>query len=209
MTSILIADDHAILRRGLKQILSDEWAALRFGEAVDSAQALALLAQEPWDILILDINMPGRSGFEVLAEVRRNFRATPVLVLTSTPEDQIGLRAIKNGANGYLNKQAAADQLVTAVKQVLAGGQFISAVLAHKLVAELRRGTDLPRHEALSDREMQVSLLTVAGKSLKDVAAELSLSVKTISTFRGRAFEKLGVKNDAELVRYIRDHNLG
>jgi two-component system invasion response regulator UvrY len=209
MTSILIADDHAILRRGLKQILSDEWAALHFGEAVDSAQALTLLVQEPWDILILDINMPGRGGFEVLDEVRRNFRSTPVLVLSSTPEDQIGIRAIKNGAAGYLNKQAAADQLVTAVKQILAGEQFISPLLAHKLVVELRRGTDRPRHEALSDREMQVSLLTVAGKSIKDIAAELSLSVKTISTFRGRAFEKLGVKNDAELVRYMRDNNLG
>jgi DNA-binding NarL/FixJ family response regulator len=206
MTRILITDDHAILRQGLKQILADEIADAKFGEAGDSAQTLILLNKETWDILILDINMPGRNGFEVLDEVRRHFPRLPILVLSSTPEDQLGLRAIRSGAAGYLNKQTAPEQLVDAVRTVLAGGQFISDALAQKIVANLRRDTDRPRHEALSDRELQVFKLTVAGKSQKEIAAELSLSAKTISTFHTRIFEKLGVKNDVELTRYAQEH---
>jgi DNA-binding NarL/FixJ family response regulator len=206
MTRILITDDHAILRQGLKQILIDEIADAKFGEAGDSAVALTLLHKEAWDVLILDINMPGRNGFEVLDDVRRNFPLLPVLVLSSTPEDQLGLRAIRSGAAGYLNKQTAPEQLVNAVRTVLAGGQFISATLAQKIVADLRRGTDRLRHEALSDRELQVFKFTAAGKSLKEIAAELSLSAKTISTFRTRIFQKLDVKNDVELARYAQEH---
>ena len=206
MTRILITDDHAILRQGLKQILADEIADAKFGEAGDSAQTLILLNKETWDILILDINMPGRNGFEVLDEVRRHFPRLPILVLSSTPEDQLGLRAIRSGAAGYLNKQTAPEQLVDAVRTVLAGGQFISDALAQKIVANLRRDTDRPRHEALSDRELQVFKLTVAGKSQKEIAAELSLSAKTISTFHTRIFEKLGMKNDVELTRYAQEH---
>jgi DNA-binding NarL/FixJ family response regulator len=206
MTRILITDDHAILRQGLKQILADEIADAKFGEAGDSAQALVLLNKETWDILILDINMPGRNGFEVLDDVRRHFPQLPILVLSSTPEDQLGLRAIRSGAAGYLNKQTAPEQLVDAVRTVLTGGQFISDTLTQKIVADLRRDTNRPRHEALSDRELQVFKLTVAGKSLKEIAAELSLSAKTISTFRARIFEKLGVKNDVELTCYAQGH---
>jgi DNA-binding NarL/FixJ family response regulator len=206
MTRILITDDHAILRQGLKQILIDEIADTKFGEAGDSAVALMLLHKEAWDVLILDINMPGRNGFEVLDDVRRNFPLLPVLVLSSTPEDQLGLRAIRSGAAGYLNKQTAPEQLVNAVRTVLAGGQFISSALAQKIVADLRRGTDRLRHEALSDRELQVFKFTAAGKSLKEIAAELSLSAKTISTFRARIFQKLDVKNDVELARYAQEH---
>jgi DNA-binding NarL/FixJ family response regulator len=206
MTRILITDDHAILRQGLKQILADEIADAKFGEAGDSAQALVLLNKETWDILILDINMPGRNGFEVLDDVRRHFPRLPILVLSSTPEDQLGLRAIRSGAAGYLNKQTAPEQLVGAVRTVLAGGQFISEALAQKIVTDLRRDTDRPRHDALSDRELQVFKLTVAGKSQKEIAAELSLSAKTISTFHTRIFEKLGAKNDVELTRYAQEH---
>ncbi len=208
MIRILITDDHAVVRQGLMQILADELPGAKFGEAGDSAQALALLHKEVWDVLILDINMPGRNGFEVLADVRRSFPLLPVLVLSSTPEDQLGLRALKSGASGYLNKQTAPEQLVEAVQKIIAGEQFISAALTQKLVTELRRDYDRPRHEALSDRELQVVKLTVEGKSMKEIAAELSLSAKTISTFRGRAFEKLGVKNDVELARYLTEHGL-
>jgi len=136
MTRILITDDHAILRQGLKQILADEIAGAKFGEAGDSAQALALLHNAAWDVLILDINMPGRSGFDVLADVRRYFPRLPILVLSSTPEDQLGLRAIRSGAAGFLNKQTAPEQLVDAVRTVLAGRQFISDTLAQKIVAD-------------------------------------------------------------------------
>ncbi len=208
MKRILIADDHVILRQGLKQILVDEFANARFGEAGDATQALALLHKQTWDVLILDINMPGRNGFEVLDEVKRHFPFLPVLVLSSTPEDQLGLRAIKGGAAGYLNKQTAPEQLVEAVETVLTGDRFITPTLASRLAAEFHRGGDRPSHELLSDRELQVFKLTAAGKSVKEIAAELSLSAKTISTFRSRVFEKLGVKNDVELVRYAQQHGL-
>lgn len=206
MTRILLTDDHAILRQGLKQILVEGIPHTTFGEAGDSAATLALLHKGVWDILILDINMPGRSGFEVLDDVRRHFPRLPVLVLSSTPEDQLGLRAIRSGAAGFLNKQTAPEQLVDAVRAVLTGGQFISAALAQRIVGDLRRGTEATGHEALSDRELQVFKLTVTGKSLKEIAAELALSAKTISTFRGRIFQKLGVKNDVELARYAQEH---
>jgi two-component system invasion response regulator UvrY len=208
MISILITDDHAIVRQGLKQILADELPGAKFGEAGDSAQALALLHKDPWDVLILDINMPGRNGFEVLADVRRSFPLLPVLVLSSTPEDQLGLRALKNGASGYLNKQTAPEQLVEAVQKIIAGEKFISPALTQKLVSELRRDSDRPRHEVLSDREFQVIKLTAEGRSVKEIASEISLSAKTISTYRSRAFEKLGVKNDVELTRYMQMHGL-
>ncbi len=208
MIRILIADDHTILRQGLKQILADDIPSAKFGEAGGAAEALALLHKQRWEVLVLDINMPGRNGFEVLDEVRRNFPLLPVLVLSSTPEDQIGLRAIKAGAAGYLNKQTAPEQLVDAVRKLLVGEQFISPALAQKLVADLRRGTGGPRHESLSDRELQVCKMSAAGRSVKEIAAELSLSAKTISTFRSRVFEKLGLRNDAELARYAQEHGL-
>lgn len=208
MKRILIADDHTILRQGLKQILAEEFDSALFGEAGDAAQALAQLHKQSWDVLILDINMPGRNGFEVLDEVARHFPLLPVLVLSSTPEDQLGLRAIKSGAAGYLNKQTAPEQLVDAVQTVLRGERFITPALAARLVAEYRRSGDRPRHELLSDRELQVLQLTASGKAVKEIADELSLSAKTISTFRSRVFEKLGVKNDVELVRYAQEHGL-
>jgi two-component system, NarL family, invasion response regulator UvrY len=208
MTRILIVDDHAILRQGLKQILADEIDGAKFGEAGSAAEVLPLLQREAWDVLVLDINMPGRSGFDVIVDVSRHFPRLPVLVLSSTPEDQLGVRAMKAGAAGYLNKQTAPEQLVAAVQTVLKGGQFISAALAARLVAEVRRGADRPRHDALSDRELEVVKFAAVGKSVKEIAAELSLSAKTISTFHCRALEKLGVRNDVELADYVRKHGL-
>lgn len=203
MNHILLADDHAILRQGLKQILAEDFPGATFGEAGDAAETLALLHRRRWDVLVLDIHLPGRNGFEVLAEVRREFPQLPVPVLSSTPEEQIGLRAIQAGASGYLNKRTAPEQLVEAVRQVLAGVPFLSAALARRLVTDLRRGIERPPHEALSDRERQVGLMSAEGKSVKEIAGELSLSPKTISTLRSRLFRKLGVQNDVELVRYV------
>jgi DNA-binding NarL/FixJ family response regulator len=205
---ILIADDHAILRQGLKQILADEISGASFGEAGDAGETLEQLRKQSWDVLVLDINMPGRNGFEVLAEVRRSYPLLPVLVLSSTPEDQIGLRAIKSGAAGYLNKQTAPEQLVEAIETVRKGGQFISPTLTQRLVADLRGGNSGPRHEALSDREFEVCRIAATGKSVKEIAAELNLSPKTVSTFKTRALEKLAVRNDIELARYMHDHAL-
>ena len=208
MPRFLLADDHAILRQGLKQILADEIPSAKFGEAGDAAQTLALLHQQTWDVLVLDVNLPGRNGFEVLAEVSGEFPLLPVLVLSSMAEDQIGLRAIKSGAAGYLNKQTAPERLVEAVQTVRAGGRFISPTLAGRLAAEFQRTGGCPRHELLSARELQVFQLSSVGKSVKEIAAGLSLSAKTISTFRSRVFEKLGLRNDVELARYAQEHGL-
>ena len=204
---ILIADDHAVLRKGLKQILSDEFPRTEFGEAGSTQQTLDLLHKNKWDVLVLDINMPGRSGLEVLREARQHLPNVPVLVLSSTPEDQLALRVLKAGAAGYLNKQTALEELVQAVRKVLAGGKYVSIKLADKLVAEVGRSEKAP-HEQLSDREFQVMQMIAAGRSLKEIAAELSLSAKTISTFRGRVIEKLNVQNNVELAHYARTHDL-
>jgi len=204
---ILIADDHAVLREGLKQILTEEFPQAEFGQAGTTHETLERLQRERWDVLILDIFMPGRSGLDVLAEVRQSHPRLPVLVLSSAPEEQLALRVLKAGASGYLNKQAAPESLVEAVKKVLAGGKYVSAGLAERLAAELAHPTKRP-HELLSDREFQVMQMLVAGKSLKEIAAELSLSVKTVSTFHTRIWEKLRVHNDVELVRYALEHGL-
>lgn len=208
MKRILLADDHSILRHGLKQILAEEWPKATFGEAGDAAATLAALQKQTWDVLVLDLNMPGRNGFEVLQEVARHYPFLPVLILSSTPEDQLGLRAIKAGAAGYLNKQTAPEQLVSAIQTVASGGRFITPALAAKLAQEFSRNGSRPAHELLSERELEVFKLMVAGKPGKEIAAELSLSAKTISTFRSRVFEKLGVTNDIELLRYAQEYGL-
>jgi DNA-binding NarL/FixJ family response regulator len=204
---ILIADDHALMREGLKQILADEFPQAHFGEAGTTQQTLECLRQEGWDVVILDVFMPGRSGTEVLDEIRQNYPKLPVLVLSSAPEEQLGIRVLKAGASGYLNKQVASENLFQAVKKVASGGKYVSPALAERLAAEAGR-TGQPLHEKLSARELRVMQLVVAGKSLKEIAAELSLSAKTISTFHTRVWEKLGVKNDVELVHYALEHRL-
>lgn len=205
---ILLADDHEILRKGLIQILASKIPGATFGETGNAVETIARLHQESWDVLILDISMPGRNGFEVLEDARRAFPQLPVIVLSSTPEDQLGVRAIRSGAMGYLNKQVAAEQLVEAVRKAMAGNRFVSAALAERLIAAMQRDDDRPRHLTLSDRELQVMKMSAGGRSVKEIAAELSVSGKTISTFRGRLFDKLGVRNDAELANYVRDHGL-
>lgn len=207
MTRILIADDHAIMRQGIKQILEDEFPDIKSGEAGTTMETLEALWKESWDVLILDINMPGRGGLEVLDEVRRGFPKLPVLVLSSTPEDQLALRVLKAGASGYLNKQTAPEELVGALRKLLAGGRYVSAKLAETLAREIGRPTR-PLHESLSGREYEVLEQMVRGRSLKEIAGNLSLSVKTISTFRGRIFEKLQVANDFELAAYVHQNAL-
>ena len=204
---ILIADDHAILRKGLIQILTDEFPEAQFGEASNTSETLNRLSQNPWDLLLLDIFMPGRSGLEVLYDVRRNHPHLPVLVLSSAPEDQLALRVLKSGARGYLNKQAAPEHLVNAVRKVLSGGKYLSAAMAERLVEEIGQ----PRHnlhEELSDREYSVLKLLIAGKSINEIAEELSLSAKTVSTFHMRIWKKLRVRSDVEMTRYAIDHEL-
>lgn len=204
---ILIADDHVILRKGLVQILTDEFPEAQFGEASNTPETLECLSRDPWDLLVLDIFMPGRSGLEILYDVRRNHPDLPVLVLSSAPEDQLAVRVLKSGARGYLNKQTAPEELVNAVRKVLAGDRYLSSAAAELMAAQISH-TDGPSHEKLSDREYTVLQLLVAGKSIKGIAGELSLSPKTISTYHARIWDKLRVKNDVEMVRYALEHGL-
>jgi len=204
---ILIADDHAVLREGLRQILAEAFPMAEFGGAGTTTETIECLGRGRWDILVLDVFMPGRNGLDVLHEVRKNHPKLPVLVLSSAPEEQLGLRVLKAGASGYLNKQTAPQKLVRAVTSLLAGGKFVTATLVEKLVAGAGAADLLP-HETLSDREFQLMQLVLAGRSLKEVAAELSLSVKTIRTFHARLLKKLALKNDVELVHYALEHRL-
>ena len=205
---ILIADDHPLMRQGLKQLLADEFDPLEIGEASDARATLDLADQKKWDAVVLDINMPGRSGFEVLQELKRHQPRLPVLVLTAYPEDQLAVRALEAGAAGYVTKQSASDDLVTALKTVLAGKSYISPSLAEKIAGRLRRGVKEDPHEKLSPREFEVMTRLAAGRSLKEIADELSLSVKTVSTFRSRVLEKLALQNNVELAHYAAERGL-
>lgn len=202
MIKILIADDHPVVRQGLKQILADETDMEVSGEAANANELLEKVRREPWDIVLLDITMPGRGGLEVLKDLRREHAKLPVLVLSIHPEDQFGVRVLKAGASGYLTKDSATEELVKAIRKVCAGGKYISPLLAEQLAVRL--DSDEPRspHEILSDREYQVMCLIASGKRVGDVAKELSLSVKTISTYRLRVMEKMRVHTNAELTRY-------
>ena len=205
---ILIADDHAALRKGLIQILAEGFANAKFGEASTTAETLDSLSRHQWDVLVLDIFMPGRGGLDVLEDVRRQHPDVVVLVLSSAPEEQLATRVLKAGASGYLNKRAAPEELVKAVGKVLAGGRYVSTALAERLATEVGQA-DRPPHDALSHREYAVFRLLVAGKSIKDIADELSLSAKTVSTYHTRIWEKLHVHSDVALVRYAIEHGLG
>lgn len=208
MLKVIIADDHTIVRHGLKEILTRELGKVKIAEARDAREATALLSQDKWDLVLLDINMPGRSGLEVLSDARRLCPAAAVLVLTAYPEKEFAIRAFKLGAAGYLNKQSAFDELITAVKRALAGGKYVTAsmaeILAHSLNAEQAQ---IP-HEALSNRELQVLRLIAAGKTLKEIAGELALSEKTVGTYRMRLAEKMRLSSNVELTRYAMQHQL-
>jgi DNA-binding NarL/FixJ family response regulator len=202
MTRVLIADDHGIVRHGLRDILTTRLGSVAVSEARDAGEAINFLVQEDWDLVLLDINLPGRSGLEVLEEAKRLRPKTPVLVLTSYPEEQFAIRSFKLGASGYLTKQSAPDELITAVQRILAGGKYVTASLAERLAASLGVGGDQAPHEALSNRELQVLRLIALGKSMKAIADELALSEKTVATYRTRISEKTGLKTNVEIARY-------
>jgi DNA-binding NarL/FixJ family response regulator len=208
MTRILLADDHAIVRRGLKETLEEELGQVSFGEAENGQQVLRQLGTQSWDLVLLDINMEGRSGLDVLGEIRTAWPKLPVLILSMYPEAEFAVRSLKGGAAGYLSKQSAPHELVAAVKKVLAGGRYVSAALADRLATELQRGTEKSPHECLSPREFQVLRMIAVGKSLKEIAADLSLSAKTVGTYHTRLLEKMGMKSDIELTRYALAHKL-
>jgi two-component system, NarL family, invasion response regulator UvrY len=202
---ILIVDDHAIIRQGLRQLLADAFPETTFGEANNGAEALDLIWKQSWDVVLLDITMPGQSGLDVLKQMATAQPNLAVLVLSMHPEDQYAVRVLKAGAAGYITKNTASEEVVSAVKKVLAGGKYVSASLAETLAAGLITQNE---HEALSDREYQVLRLIAAGKSVKEIGYDLSLSVKTISTYRSRVMEKMNLKSNAEIIRYAMDHKL-
>jgi two-component system, NarL family, invasion response regulator UvrY len=204
---ILLADDHALLREGVKQILAEGFPHAEFGETGTTQETMARLRAQPWDVLVLDVFMPGGGGLEVLRAARANWPQLAVLVLSSAPEEQLALRVVQSGARGYLNKQAAPTELVRAMKKILSGTRYLSPRLEEKLVSGPARHAQAP-HQRLSDREFQVLQLIAGGKILKQIAAELRLSPKTVSTFRRRMLEKLGLQNDIELVHYALEHRL-
>lgn len=205
---ILIADDHAMFRRGLRETLAEAFPRVIFGEAKTAVETVEFVRRHHWDVVILDISMPGKSGLDILDDVKRLRPRTPVLLLTMHPEQQYARRALKAGAAGYLTKDSVPDELKVAIKKIIAGGRYVSATLAEKLAVDLRRGADVPLHELLSDREFQVLRMLASGKSVKEMAEELSLSVKTVSTYRGRILEKTGMKTNADLIRYALESQL-
>ena len=210
MIRVLVADDHTIVREGLKQILAKSGDLMVAGEAANGNDVLRMVREQAWDVLVTDMSMPGRNGLELIKLVKAARPALPVLVLSMYGEEQFAVRAIRAGASGYLNKESASDQLVIAIRKIAGGGVHVSAAVADALLRNVRDGNaarHLP-HEQLSDRELQVLQLIAAGHSVSEIAGKLNLSPKTISTHKTRILEKMHMTNQAELIRYAIEHGL-
>jgi two-component system invasion response regulator UvrY len=208
MIKVLIADDHPIVRQGLKQILSDTPDLVVTGEAVNAQETLDQMRAGGWDVLVLDITLPDRSGFDILKELKHEQPELPILVLSIHAEEQLAVRALKAGASGYLTKENAPSELVKAIRKVVDGGRYVSQSLAESLALGLDAATERPPHEALSDREFQVMQLMASGQTLAEIAEELSLSAKTVSTYRSRLLQKMNLRSNAEIIRYAVEHEL-
>lgn len=205
---ILVVDDHSIVREGLKQILADNTEMIVAGEASTAQEALQKVRAGNFDMVIMDISLPDRNGLEVLEQIKSFLPKLPILILSMHAEEQYATRAFKAGASGYLTKESASEQLILAIQKVAQGGKYVSPSLAEKLVFELVKDSQKPLHEVLSDRELQVLCLFASGKTLTEVSQILCLSVKTISTHRARILEKMGMRNNAELIRYAIQNKL-
>jgi two-component system, NarL family, invasion response regulator UvrY len=208
MIRILIADDHAVVREGVKRILADTDDLMIAGEASQGQEVLAKVSAEAWDMVLLDISMPGRNGLDVLRQLKLAYPALPVLVFSMHPENQYAVRAFKAGAAGYLTKESIPEELVAAIRKVVQGRRYVSPALAEHLVIELGGSVDSPLHAYLSDREYQVLCMLASGKTVTAVAADLALSIKTISTHRSRILRKLHLRTTAELIHYAVRHHL-
>jgi DNA-binding NarL/FixJ family response regulator len=207
MIKVMVADDHAIVRRGLRQILAETTDIVLAGEASTPQEIIQKVRDERWDVVVLDINLPGGNGLELLAEIRRERPGLPVLILTVYSEEQYAVRAIRAGAAGFLTKESAPDKLIEAVRKVAGGGRYVSSELAETLASLLAGESPGPLHERLSDREFEVMKMFAAGKTVSQIALELALSVKTVSTHRTRLLKKMGMKTNAELMHYaVRNH---
>ena len=205
---ILIVDDHFIVRQGLKQVLKEHFKHAEFGEAGDGREALQMVWQTQWDVVLLDISMPGRGGLDALKDLKQARPEVPIIILSMHSEDQFAIRVLKLGACAYIRKDSAGQDLVTGVEAALRGARYITPSLAEKLANHLQEDRKGPVHEELSDREYQVMCMIAAGKTVKEVAGGLSLSVKTVSTYRKRVIEKMGLKNNSQIMRYAVRHGL-
>ena len=208
MIRILIADDHAIVRRGLKEILARDLKGVTCGEAGNAREVLSQVRTQSWDLLILDITMPGRSGLDILKDLKALQPKLPVLVLSMHPESQLGRRALNTGASGYMNKESAPEELIKAIRKMLAGGRYVSPALAEKLAWDSVAHAERPPHERLSPREFEVLRMIALGKTVTQIAEELHLSVPTVSTHRAHILEKMSMTATAELIRYALLHRL-
>jgi len=208
MIKIFIADDHAIVRKGLKQIISETPDMIVSEEADNGLEALDKISENNYDVILLDISMPGKNGLEILRLVKRKKPKLPVLMLSVHPEEQYAIRSLRAGASGYLTKESAPDELIAAIRKISKGGKFVNASLAEKLISELEIYVERPSHETLSDREYQVMCMSAMGKTLKEIAQELSLSIQTVSTYRTRILEKMNMNSIAEVIRYAVKHEL-
>lgn len=202
MSRILIADDHAVVRAGLRQFLEEDRSVREIGEASTGTETLDQLRAKRWDLVILDIYMPDRSGLDILKQIQASYPDTKVLIISGLPERQYALNAIKAGASGYLAKDTAPEELLKAVKAVLRGRRYVSPTLAELLVDDLNQDSDQPLHARLSEREFQIFCKLAAGRSVSEIAGELFLSVKTVSTYRSRVLEKMSFSTNADLTLY-------
>jgi two-component system, NarL family, invasion response regulator UvrY len=208
MLKILIADDHAVVRKGLRQILLEEYPSAQIGEVADAESLLSEIIKEDWDIVITDMNMPGRSGLDALSQIKQMAPQLPVLIMSMYPEDQYALRVLKAGASGYLGKDNIHDDIIKAIQSVQLGKKFITPTVAEKLANALGEDNSLQPHETLSDREFEVLKLLASGKAVSDIASQLSLSATTVSTYRSRIMEKMNMRTNAELTRYALEKKL-
>jgi DNA-binding NarL/FixJ family response regulator len=199
---ILVVDDHAVVRHGVKQILTEHFQCSVIGEAQNADEMIEQVRKRYWTIVILDVGMPGKGGLDALKELKQLQPKLPVLVLSAYPEDQLALRILRAGASGYLTKDSAPTELVQALRKIIAGGKYVSASVAELLALNLESDLEKPLHEQLSDREYQVMCLIAVGKSLKDIADDLCVSISTINTYRARILEKMQLKNNTELTHY-------
>lgn len=208
MIRILIADDHTVVRKGLRQILVEEFTDAHIDDVADAEELIKKVIKEKWDMVISDLTMPGKSGLDVLQYVKQNLPTLPVLILSIHPEEQYAIRVLKAGAAGYLSKDTAPDELVNAVKRVLQGKKYITMSIAEKIADNFDPGTEKKPHELLSDREFNVFKLIAAGKAVSEIADNLSLSVTTVSTYRARIMAKMNMKTNANLTLYAIENNL-
>jgi two-component system, NarL family, invasion response regulator UvrY len=206
--NILICDDHEFVRKGVKQFLLEAFKEVRFGEAESSSEALDLFGRALWSLVVLDINIPGRNGLDLLTEMKAIRRDVPVLILSGLPEKEFAWRALQGGAAGYLGKTSIVTELAVAIRKILAGGRYISALMAEELASRMLQDAQGAPHHELSEREFQVFRSIARGQAVKEIAGELSLNAKTVSTYRARVCVKLGIRSDAELARYALEHCL-